>query len=288
MLFLTALATSSHNDRLKTETLQAPTGLQNGHEKGLEIYTPNIQDALEHIRALHGVVPQQTLLDRLPWLKQALIEAKNAISNFFHQLFGHLSNALPNLDLGKIPGLSDNASRIVSLTIGVLLCFILLLGLFMVLRWYKRHMEDRQHIRLRPLNKPFGETLLVTSAHHWQEAQRYANRQDFEAAVRELYYAVLCRLDESKTIPFDESLSNFEFERLLLEITRQENATLSADTNDLFKSLARRFELVRYGHYPAEKEMFALGEKEYESLSRLLAHSLHESGEMPVKTRRVM
>ena len=225
----------------------------------------DIHQALDQVRHAKDfqTTEQQNLLDRLteiPAVKAALENLQTAMDRLVEALARILSTLEP-VKVSKESGLFEQVfyfAMMILLILGLL--FLFYLGLMVVRRW----LEARSTEPLPPA-KTFQGMTLLGSAHHYQAAQERAQVEKYGEAIRQLYLALLCLLDESHQVPFEANRTNLEY---LWALRSQQQDQLQGD----FQKLSRIFETIRYGHQSGQPASYEACAESYQSaLQELLS-----------------
>jgi len=214
----------------------------------------DVHTALQHVQQLAEFQPPKPSPVQ-SWLEELmrhpsvtnLQEWMNSIWRQFWDKIGEL--------LGRIaPSLAEKLHlppmmvKIFSWTICTLLALIAMVGLYYLLGWLKRQLAPK--VRDPVIEKRFEESLLISRQHHAQEARCLAKKGQLDLAVRELYLAALCVLDETGMARFEASRTNDEYRQLLRP------QAIGASAIPPFQAIAGTFEASRYGHQPLAEEDF--------------------------------
>ncbi len=231
----------------------------------------DIHDALSEVRQMDEFQRQRPddWLDKLPpelarWLEEQKEKLDKAMDQFYEFLKGILpqDSGLSGIDFAG-PWALLIKYALMGATV-VLTLVAIYMGLILVRRWWKAR-----------AGRPAGETLrtldgtpLKSARRHRDEARRLAQAGQYEAAVRELYMALLCLLDETDVVPFETNRTNLEYLRRIrsLEMTGEVRDLLQSG----FGELARTFEAVRYGGRSADVSGYRHCEDRFDRLSERL------------------
>lgn len=210
----------------------------------------DLRGAIEEVRRMREFQPpQETWWDHLmkhPWIREwggkmdrLLDGAMEQLGRFLHDIFARIQHPLA----AQLPeGMRDTVSMFLTflVTITGLYIFYLLLG------WFLRRMQS-ERLSGGTDERVVDQSRLIDSRYHQQQAQRLAESGRYGDAVRELYLSVLCILDETAVVPFEQTRTNREY-----------LAALSGSTalQDGFRSLAGLFEGFRYGRQFIRAEQF--------------------------------
>ena len=251
------------------------SGLPTAPAGGEAFYQPvDIHRALEQVRQMPEFEPPKpNWLDEL-WKRPEIRKLSHQVGDAIHQVLKSLFGWLEKM---KPPGLShlpDNIRDIFSGFVGFLLILAGLFALYVLLGWLLRLRERNEPI-LPPEARLLEQVLLVSAEHHYQQALAAAEGEDYEAALKQLYMATLCFLDERKIAPYEATRTNWEY-LTLLERSRQPSNPGDADLKACFERMARQFEAVRYGMQPMSQGQFEKSRSDYQSMQTLAAGWLHE------------
>lgn len=214
----------------------------------------DVHAALQHVQGLSEFQPPQpspiqSWLEKLmahPMVTHFQDMLRTMWAQFWDKVGGLLGKLAPAL-VEKLH-LPPMMAKVFGWTICALLALIAMVGLYYLLGWIKRQMAPK--VRDTAIEKRFEETLLISSQHHAQEAKRLAQNNQLDLAIRELYLATLCILDESGLVRFEASRTNLEYRQLLRPQASGE-ATIPA-----FQAIAGTFEASRYGHRTLQPQDF--------------------------------
>lgn len=226
---------------------------------GMPLNAPvDIHPALEDVRAMREFQPEeQGWLDHLlnhPAVRQVGERLEGVLQGVLEALNRLLSQVTP-------PELNHLPQSMLSLFSGFIGFILILMGLyvFYMLLTYVLHMQERRVKPPAQEARTFDQTLLVSAAHHKQQAADHARSGQFDEAVRQLFLAALCLLDETAMVPFEWTRTNREYlEALAPEPTRPLQGP--------FRELSRMFEAVRYGNRHADAGQYAACEARMQEL----------------------
>jgi len=236
-------------------------------------YQPvDIHRALDEVRRMPEFEPvKPSWLDEVwkqPWLKKLSQQVGDALHHVLKAIWDVLSHVKP-------PGMShlpENIRSIFSGFTGFLLVLAGLFVLYILLGWLMRWRE-RQLPVSQPQPRMLEEVVLVNSEHHYQQARQEAEKGDYESALKHLYMAMLCLLDERKLAPYEATRTNLEYLALLeqAKALRTAGPQSGASLKACFTSLARQFEAARYGLQPVTPGQFEHSRGDYEAMVQLVA-----------------
>jgi len=246
---LNALTTAPmHHTQDVTET--ARQGWQTVSAGNTPLNTPvDLHRALDEVRRMREFEPPQPgLLDE--WLKQPWIQdLTHRLSQQFNEVLKHLAELLAKLKAPGMAHLPENIRDIFSGAVGFLIVMVGLFTVYTLLGWLLRRKQLKTPKPGQPA-KVFEQSLLIDSTHHYQQAQQAAETRQYDEALRQLYMATLCLLDERAIVPYQSARTNLEYlEHLAQAGSRSNQAELKA----AFEQLAQQFEASRYGHQSVQK-----------------------------------
>jgi hypothetical protein len=157
--------------------------------------------------------------------------------------------------------LPENIREVFSGFIAFLIVLLSLYAFYIILGWLLQF-KERLAPKLAPEARQFEETLLINSAYHYQQAQAAAHSQHFQEALRQLYMATLCLLDEQAVVPYSVTRSNLEYLHSLEQVTEAQSKS-PTELKAAFSALARRFEAARYGNQPVDIGQFEASQANY-------------------------
>ncbi len=240
--------------------------LERLHGLPLNHFTQNhldIHPALEEIRRLPEFQPPPpSPLDALlkqPWLKKLYDTAGQVLEDVLKGIGNFLGKAQPHW----MPDLPQNIRDLFSIFISFILILAGLYGVYLLLTLVIRWQEGKQISNQNAAARFFEESQLITSEHHHQNACQAARNGDYQYAIRELYMASLCLLDEKAIIPYESARTNLEYQHQLNELAR-------GDLKQDFYALAQTFESIRYGKQPAGAAQFQNSHVRFETLQNHL------------------
>lgn len=253
-------------------TPQVAEHVAGGGQTGLPLSTANmppymapvdLHRSLEEVRRMPEFQPPRpSLLDELfkqPWLKKLSQQLDHQLEGLIKQLAQFLSHLKP-------PGaahLPENIRDVFSLFVGFLLVMASLYAFYIFLGWLLRIRESRQP-KPPPETRLFEQAQLVDSNFHYQQARQAAQSNQYEEAIRQLYMATLCLLDEKAVVPYEAARSNLEY----IASLAQSPAAHQQDLKPAFERLAKRFEATRYGGRSVNQAQFEQGQQDYEQLQQ--------------------
>jgi hypothetical protein len=222
----------------------------------------DIHNALKTVRNSPEFKPEESSsfwdeLRRNPELRKILDQLGDAVSSVLEAIQEFFSRF-------SLPDVSANApvlDKVFTYTIyGMLLLFLVFL-VYLMLMAIRRYLAHRTVNRPAARRAPDGSQLL-SSQEHWRSAQGDAEAGRYQEAIRQVYLAGLCYLDESRIVPYQDNRTNREYVHVLRG--RSELTRLEAP----FVILARGFEESYYGQQPATEDGFQRCRLSYESLVR--------------------
>ena len=230
----------------------------------------DIHGALAEVRRLNEFAPSKP-----DWLGEALSDPliKRLVEGAEKSLQGLLDavgQMLARIRPAALDNLPDNILSLFSGFIGFLIILVLMYGFYVLLGWFiaRRGMRTQPPL---PAVTASERLLLVNAGHHHAQAQAHAKAQRYDAAVRELYLASLCLLDQTRAVAYDPSLTNRAYLAALQSVTNQ-------SVRPAFAHLSGAFEAVRYGARPMDANAWAEALDRYQRLSQwALQPSLGES-----------
>ncbi len=220
----------------------------------------NIEPALNEVRNMPEFQPEQPgLLDAFmkhPLVKQTMDKLQAGIDglmSWIQDLFARIDPGIAGRD--EIP---EFIFMVLTYVFWAVVIFFALVIFYLLLTILKRHLEEKApgSMQAVPLKK-FDEELLITAAHHQREAKKQARAAHYEEAVRQMYLALLCLLDETRLVPFEATRSNREYLKTL-------NKYSSSQLSTAFQELARLFESTRYGHLSVDAAGFEHYQAQYQ------------------------
>ncbi len=228
----------------------------------------DLHPALQTVRQMPEFQPPQpSWLDQLrelPAFKKLSHDMGHLWHQFWAKLWGWLSHMKP---LGTSQ-LSAHLQNGYSYLVGAVLILVGLFVIYLVLGWLVRWREGAARKPLPPV-RLLDEVLLVNAEHHYQQALRAADAAEYALALRQLYMATLCLLDERKLAPYEATRTNLEYLALLkagltagakgapplAEVQPAAVQDVEA-MQSAFARLARHFESVRFGLQPVSVTQF--------------------------------
>ena len=241
----------------------------------------DLHPALQTVRQMPEFQPPQpSWLDQL-WKQPVFKKLSHEISRLLHQAWTNFWGWLSKLKPVNMKHLPSHMQDWFSVLVGVILILVGLFVLYLVLGWLVRWRENSARKPLPPAR--FLETvLLVNAEHHYQQAQLAANTGDFEQALRQLYMATLCLLDEQKLAPYEATRTNLEYLALLAEgftsgraIKAGQHAGVTVQDasamQEAFARMARQFESVRFGLRPISLGQFEQSRADYQIMLDMAA-----------------
>lgn len=228
----------------------------------------NLRPALEEVRRMSEFQPPQPAwtdeIFRHPLVRSIL----DAIDKGFDQLAKSLYKALNNL---KAPGLEHLPENIRDIFNGFLLfCIVLLLlyALYLLLSLLLRLQRERKE--KPPAAANARKERPVSSAHHHARAEEAARSGHYDLALRELYVATLCLLDERAVAPYAETATSGEYLGRLSHKIRSESRLQPILSP--FERLSWVFETSRYGLQPVSAGTFSAGEADFTRIQEVFSH----------------
>ncbi len=245
-------------------TIQNPTGLGDSL-----INAPiDLHPALEAVRQMKEFQPPRPgLLDELlkhPLLKQLSAQAEalmNQLTKALQRLFGQVH-------LPGVANLPDNMRDIFSGFIAFILVLMGLYAFYILLGWLLK-IKTRKAKAVPDVLPGAGQALLVSAEHHYAQALKASRKNRYPDAVRQLYLATLCLLDEQSVVPFETARSNLEYIRALAQQSPVDLKQANLKQSDLkaaFIRVAHQFEAARYGNQPVQNEQWQQCEQDYRQL----------------------
>ncbi|WP_303673874.1 DUF4129 domain-containing protein [Vampirovibrio chlorellavorus] len=236
--------------------------LERLHGLPLNQFTQNnldIHPALEEVRRLPEFQPPPpSPLDALlkqPWFQKLYDAAGQALEAALKGIVNFLGKAQPHW----MPDLPQNIRDLFSIFISFILVLAGLYGVYLLLTLLIRWQEGRQISNQKAADRFFEESLLTTSEHHYRNAFQAAQNGDYQNAIRELYMASLCLLDEKSVVPYESARTNLEYQRQLSAQARE-------DLKQDFHAMAQTFEGIRYGKQHAGAAQFQSSHTRFEAL----------------------
>jgi hypothetical protein len=231
----------------------------------------DIHRALNEVRQMREFQPPQpSLLDEM--LKQPLFkELGSRLDHLITQALQSIKHLLSQIRPSGLSHLPENIRDIASGFIGFILVLMCLYAFYILLGWLLRLRESKAQ---QPAStaRLFEEALLIDSAHHYQKAQEAARFQQYEDALRQLYMATLCLLDEQNLVPYTVTRSNLEYLQSLEQARLAYTADTPASAKQLkaaFQDLAQRFEAACYGNQPVNASQFEQSQASYAHIQAL-------------------
>jgi hypothetical protein len=223
-------------------------------------------DEVRHMQEFQP--PQPNWLEE--WLKQPWIKhLQQSIGHWLEQGLNALKHLLGQIRPIGVNHLSTHIRDVFSGFIGFLIVLLALYAFYIILGWVVRLRERKAPKPPSPARR-FEETLLIHSEHHYRLAQQAAQQQHYPEALRQLYMATLCLLDEQAVVPYTVTRSNLEYLQSL------ETAAQQRDGHELraaFAELAKRFEAAHYGNQPVDAHLFQASQGHYQTIqTQVSAH----------------
>ncbi|MBX2860432.1 MAG: DUF4129 domain-containing protein [Vampirovibrio sp.] len=214
-------------------------------------------DALEQVRQMPEF--KQTVEAPSIWdgLEPYLANIREWIDNFFKRV----GNMMPDIPLPE--EVNTNISGIQSILETILISLVCLTAVavvFLLLRYGRINWLRKRPASSLPTSPKMTDdgVLLKTAVHHLETAKQYASSGNYNNAVRQVYFASLCTLDETGTVPFQTGRTNGEY---LTAITQKISSAShesagykKATAPSEFKQVCSIFEANQYGGYTANKD----------------------------------
>lgn len=221
-------------------------------------------DEVRHMREFQP--PQPNWLDEL--LKQPLIQQlRKTLGHWLEQALKDIGHLLSQIHPSGLNHLPENIRDVFSGFIGFLVVLLSLYAFYLVLGWLLQLKETRAPKSPQGARQ-FEEALLINSAYHYQQAQAAAKENQFQEALRQLYMATLCLLDEQAVVPYTVTRSNLEYLHSL-EVATESKPASRSELKLAFSELARRFEAARYGNQPVDISQFEASQANYNTIQAM-------------------
>lgn len=244
-----------------------PHGLPGTVPGSTPLNTPiDLHRALDDVRHMREFEPPHpNLLDELfkqPWVR----ELTARLSHQFNEALQHMAHFLSRLKAPGMAHLPENIRDIVSGSIGFIIVLMGLYAFYIVLGWLVRRKQEKI-IKTAAEAKVFEQSLLIHSEHHYTQARQAANSGQLEEALRQLYMATLCVLDEQSVVPYQMARTNLEY----LEILSQAGNLSQTELKTAFQRLAKQFESSRYGKQAVLPQQFEQSCSDYQTIQQAVA-----------------
>lgn len=230
------------------------------------LYRPepvDVEPVLETIRGMEAFRPKgEGLLDRLmehPFVKEAL----EGFSRMMTDMLDNIREFMLRFTPSEMSALPDHVITTVSYVVGALLAFMVVVLLYAFLSWLRRRIRRKEPQALPAQGRYHQGMTLQDAEFHKKSAGILAGRGDHAGAIRQLYLAMLCYLDEKKLVPFEDARTNLEY---LDELETYSTAELTR----LFSEISLLFESIRYGGHEASETGFTHGSEVLEQLVGLI------------------
>src|SRR5262249_42705951 len=148
-------------------------------------------------------------------IRHWVLVVQKAVSDFFEHLRRALQAAVPH-------GMGDFSIPVLNLISYILIVILIVLamvGLYFLLSAIKRLLERDRGMPAEDAPAPVISAL-VNSQFHQKEAERLAQTGDYPGAVRQMYLATLCLLEENKLLPFDATRTDGEYAEALAALAQ--------------------------------------------------------------------
>lgn len=221
----------------------------------------DIHPALDEVRRMGEFQPPQPgLLDEL-WKQPQIRALSEKLNHALGEVLEALQRLLSQIRPAGMHNLPDNIRDIFSGFVGFIIGLMVLYVFYLGLGWLLRRRQAKfQFTPATP--RYFEQEQLISADHHARQANRLSRQGEYASAIRELYLATLCLLDEKQVVPFALARTNREY---LFELNRK----TSSELKTVFQQLARRFEAVRYGHEPMDEATFTACDQLYQQVEAL-------------------
>lgn len=251
-------------------TLGSTTGAQtpdthsvlSGLENAGTVQSPvDLHSHLESIRNMPEFQPPQPgLMDEL--MKQPLVkELSKELDKYMEGLVSAINKLLMQIRPPGIATMPENIRDLFSGFVGFVLVLLGLYAFYIFLGWLLRKRETQIPADVSE-SRVLEKTRLISSAYHNQKAHEMAKTGQYDTAVRQLYFALLCLLDEKALVRFEATRTNGEYVRNL-------SGKASEEMGEGFMRLARRFEAAYYGRQHVSADQFAQCEQSYRQIEKL-------------------
>ena len=234
----------------------------------LDSHLVDIHPALEQVRQMPEFQPKEPgLLEKLmenPRIRDAVEAIKTAIDDFFKRLRDAIEGAMP----AGASDMSDVVINVLGYALTALLVFLLIVAVYFLLTYIRRHL-DKDNQSQSPVEFDHPSPLLINADWHQREARRLADENNYRDAVRQMFLATLCMLEEKRLVAFDATRTDMEYLQELMELP-------AADLPDCFKGLADQFEYIRYGAGQTDAEGFGQYNARFADFSR---HAVMATGD---------
>lgn len=243
-------------------------GLSVDHAGSSAIYPPiDVHRALQNVRQMPEFQPPQpNWLEEL-WKQPMVRKLSHEIGHLFQQALKQLLAAMSKLKPTGLSHLPENIRDIFSGFVGFVLVLAGLFVLYLFLGWLLR-LKEKSASQPPSEARMLENVVLVNSVHHYQQAQAAAEIGDYEVALKQLYMATLCLLDERKVAPYEATRTNLEY-LALLENAHKTGFQARDDMKVSFQRMARQFESVRYGLRPMSAGQFEQSRSDYQAIQGL-------------------
>jgi len=227
----------------------------------------DLHPALEAVRQMKEFAPPEPgPLERLmaqPWIQSMTQKWQAVFQHLLDNLrqgFSHFSPTGEDLP----PYLID----IISTAAGLLLVLLAVFAFYLMLSSLRR-LLSRPGMHHPETARVVDGALLVSSAHHRAEANRLGQAGQLDAAVRELYLAMLCLLEEQGILRFEATRSNADYQYTL----HHHPALLQS-----FSEIAGAFESSRYGARHIDAGHYQTCEVRYQQASESITYRNNSHG----------
>lgn len=222
----------------------------------------DLHPALDQVRRMREFDPPQPgLLDE--WLKQPWVQdLTHKLSHQLNEALRHLAQMLAKLKTPGMAHLPENIRDIFSGAVSFIIVMVSLFTFYLLLGWLLKRRQPKMP-KPSPEARLFEQSPLFNSEHHYGQAQQAAQTHQYPEAVRQLYMATLCLLDEQGVVPYQSARTNLEY----MDSLRQPE--MNVDHSGLkaaFERIAQAFEASRYGHQPVQEAQFETSRQDYQTL----------------------
>jgi hypothetical protein len=253
----------------------ASDGLPISHQGVATFYQPvDMHRALNDVQQMPEFQPAKpSWLDEL-WKQPLIKKFGHQIGQVIHQALRQVMLWLSKLKPTGLSHLPENIRDIFSGFVGFILVLVGLFALYVLLGWLLR-LKEKAFAQTTAPTRLLENVLLVSSTHHYGQAQAAAEASDYETALKQLYMATLCMLDERKVAPYEATRTNLEYSALL---GQGQGASELGDITlkQSFERMARRFESVCFGLRHISPGQFEQSRSEYQRMQTLAEGWVHE------------
>jgi hypothetical protein len=225
----------------------------------------DLHPAIESVRRMPEFrPPQPDFMDE--FLKFPLVrQFGDALNQFMSRLVNAIHHLLSQIRPPGLAAMPESIQDIFSGLVGFILILLGLYAFYIMLGWLLRLQQRQQKRSGLPEPRFLTQICLINSTHHAQKAREMAELGQYDTAIRQLYLAQLCVLDERALVRFEATRSNREYTEIL---SRQGQTEIGTG----FAQISQRFEATHYGQQPVTETQFSECDQVYHHLEALAAH----------------